>query len=213
MIKAIFFDFDGVIVESNDIKTKAFVELFKNESREIRERIIDYHLNNGGVSRYKKIKFIYKHLLSRHLSNTDFNTLCNNFSTLVLEKVIKAKFVKGAEEFLKNYRSKYKYFLLSATPQEEMEKIVQKRHMSHFFKAIYGSPAKKSYAVRDILIRENLKPAQVLYIGDALSDYRAAKACAVNFIARIKKNGFIFKDIDCLKIKDLTCLRTIIERL
>lgn len=213
MIKAIFFDFDGVIVESNDIKTNAFAELFTNESKEIRERIIDYHLNNRGVSRYKKIKFIYKHLLNRHLSNTEFNTLCNNFSTLVLEKVIKAEFVKGAEEFLENYRSKYKYFLLSATPQEEIERIIQKRHMGHFFQAIYGAPTKKSYAVRDILIRENLKPIQVLYIGDALSDYRVAKDCAVNFIARIDKNGFVFKDINCLKIKDLTCLGTIIETL
>ncbi|GAF78578.1 unnamed protein product, partial [marine sediment metagenome] len=30
MIKAIIFDFDGVIVESSDIKTEAFRELFQD---------------------------------------------------------------------------------------------------------------------------------------------------------------------------------------
>lgn len=213
MIKAIFFDFDGVIVESNDIKTNAFAELFKNEGKETVERIIEYHLNNRGVSRYKKIRFIYKHLLNRSLSDNEFSAFCKNFSTLVLEEVIKAEFVKGTKEFLEDYRPIYKYFLLSATPQEEIDEIIQKRRLTYFFNAIYGAPNEKSEAVRDILIRENLNPVQTLYIGDAMSDYLAAKACAVNFVARIDKNGFIFKDIDCIKIKDLTSLSRVIEDL
>ena len=52
MIKIIFFDFDGVIVESVDIKTKAFAMLFEHEGRDIANRVIDYHLKNSGVSRF-----------------------------------------------------------------------------------------------------------------------------------------------------------------
>lgn len=213
MIKAIFFDFDGVIVESVSIKTNAIAKLFKNENKEIRQRIVNYHLNNTGVSRHEKFRFIYKRMLDRQLSDAELNMLCDRFSTLVLEEVIKAPYVKGVKEFLENSRSKYKCFVISATPQQEIEEIIQKRHMSHFFKATYGAPTKKSDAARDILIRENLKPIEVLYIGDALSDYMAAKVNAVNFVARIDEDGSIFKDIDCLKTKDLTCLKTIIETL
>lgn len=213
MIKAIIFDFDGVIVESNDIKAKAFAELFKNENKNAIRKIIGYHLNNTGVSRYKKIKFIYKHLLNRPLGRAEFSSLCNNFATLVLEKIIKAEFVKGAKEFLENYYSKYKFFLLSATPHKEIKEIIQRRQLSHFFKTIYGAPVEKSNAIREILKKESFKGSEALYVGDAMSDYLAAKASAVNFVARIYRNGFVFKNIDCLKIKDLTYLRIIVEML
>ena len=58
-VKAILFDFDGVIVDSVDIKTIAFKELFSafpEHSREI-ER---YHLDHLGVSRYQKFEWIYR---------------------------------------------------------------------------------------------------------------------------------------------------------
>ena len=59
MLKAILFDFDGVLVESVDIKTKAFAKLFENEGPEIVNKVVEYHLANGGVSRFKKFDYIY----------------------------------------------------------------------------------------------------------------------------------------------------------
>jgi len=42
MIKAIIFDFDGVIIESMDVKTKAFTFLFKDYLEHLPE-IINLH--------------------------------------------------------------------------------------------------------------------------------------------------------------------------
>jgi beta-phosphoglucomutase-like phosphatase (HAD superfamily) len=50
-VQAVIFDFDGVIVESMDIKTQAFVELFRDHP-EHHETIVRLHLENGGMSRY-----------------------------------------------------------------------------------------------------------------------------------------------------------------
>ena len=64
MIKAIIFDFDGVLVESLDIKTRAFAKLFGPEGPDMAKRVVDYHLQNGGVSRYEKFTDIPLNLMS-----------------------------------------------------------------------------------------------------------------------------------------------------
>ena len=38
-IKAIIFDFDGVLVESVNVKGDAFVALYENESKEIQKKV------------------------------------------------------------------------------------------------------------------------------------------------------------------------------
>lgn len=213
MIKVIFFDFDGVIVESVDIKTNAFAKLFKQEGKDIVKRIIDYHLNNGGISRYEKFKYIYKEILKRQLNDNVFQELCNRFAELVMNDVIAAPYVKGAKEFLENYSHKYKCFIVSATPQNELEDIIERRGIKRFFKAAYGSPTEKLEIIRNILIGEWIEHGNVLYVGDAMSDYIAAKDNSVNFVARINRNEAIFNHIDCTKIMDLTNLSKIVEAL
>jgi len=222
MIKAIIFDFDGVLVESVDIKTKAFAQLFESEGKAIVEKVVDYHLKNAGVSRFEKIKYIYKNMLIRDLSEKTFDGLCLQFSHLVVDEVVSAPYVKGAKEFLDGYANKYMCFVASATPQDEMEEIIKRRHMQGYFKGVYGSPKKKGDIVREILaaytlehnempFNSALSPQSFVYVGDALSDYKAAKDNSVHFISRINNNETIFASIDCFKIKDLTNLKAILD--
>lgn len=213
MIRIIFFDFDGVIVESTDIKTDAFAKLFEQKGSDVREKVVNYHLKNMGVSRYEKFRFIYQNILRRSLDEQEFDLLCSRFANLVVDGVINAPYVRGVMEFLGIYAAAYSCFVVSATPQEEIEYIIQKRNIHRFFKAIYGSPTRKSDAVRNIIIEEGIEPCNAVYIGDAMSDYWAAKDNGVNFIARINHNEALFNDVECFKVKDLTGLRTIIERL
>ncbi len=203
MIKLIIFDFDGVIVESVDIKTRAFAKLFEKEDKENIQKIVGYHLKNTGVSRYEKFRHIYKDILNRALNNEEFESLCSRFSSIVKDEVIRAPFVKGADSFLKEYVSKYRFFILSATPQEEIEEILRAINISQFFVGVYGSPTEKTTAVKDILAKEKSGIDNVLYIGDSLSDYIAAKNNSIKFVARISNNESIFSKIDCSKINDL----------
>jgi len=204
MIKAFIFDFDGVILDSVNIKTEAFAELFKKEGKEVIKKVIDYHLANTGVSRYDKFRYIYKEILKRQFSEEEFKKLCCEFESLVVEKVINAPYIKGAKEFLEAYAGRFKYFLISATPHKEIEEIIRRRNIDIFFRLVYGAPIKKNAAVREIISKENLNPAEVIYVGDALSDYLAAKDNSLKFIALVSIDDVIFTDINCLKIKDLT---------
>ena len=58
MIKSIIFDFDGVILDTVEVKGASFVELYKNESKEVKKQIKKYHFANLSVSRYIKINYI-----------------------------------------------------------------------------------------------------------------------------------------------------------
>ena len=57
--RVIFWDFDDVIKDSVSVKTKAFSILFEKYGREIQEKVVSYHLENGGVSRFDKVKYFY----------------------------------------------------------------------------------------------------------------------------------------------------------
>mgnify|MGYP001568335834 CR=1 FL=1 len=214
MIKAIVFDFDGVLVESVDIKTKAFAKLFESEGEAIVEKVVDYHLRNAGVSRFEKFRYIYKEILKRHLSEDEFQGLCGRFSQLVADAVVAAPFVRGAKEFLENYYDVYDFYIASATPQDELERIIEKKNISLHFKKIYGAPQKKIDIVKTILSANALKPEDAAYIGDAMSDYEAAKSNGVAFVARITEdNSLLFKDINCLRTNDLRNLHDTITRM
>jgi HAD superfamily hydrolase (TIGR01549 family) len=213
MIKAIVFDFDGVLVESVDIKTRAFGKLFELEGRGISSQVEQYHINNAGVSRFEKFRYIYKEILNRNLTEEIFKGLCQRFSNLVVDEVVSAPYVNGAKEFLDNYTKLYRCFIASATPQSEIEVIIKRRYMSQYFKEIYGAPRKKADIVSEIILNNDLLHDKVVYIGDALSDYEAARANSVIFIARINNNVSNFDNMDCLKVKDLANLKTILDTL
>lgn len=213
MIKAVLFDFDGVIVESVDIKTRAFAKLFEKEGDEVVGQVIDYHIKNTGVSRFEKFRHIYKEFLKKPLGDREFGELCDRFSSIVLEEVVNSPYVMGADRFLKSFNKKYKFFILSATPQKEIEEIAKRRGIGTLFKQIYGSPTDKKDAVRVILSGEKLMPSEAVYVGDAISDYLAAKENGVHFIARISNNEEIFKGIECIRVPDMTSLEKIIDDL
>ncbi len=201
MIKAIIFDFDGVIAESVNIKTEAFAKLFESEGELVAQQVVDYHLKNGGVSRFDKFRHIYRDILNRPLSDSEFQRLCDDFAHLVVDGVVNAPYVPGTKEFLENESSKYTCFVASATPKIEIDEIMNRKDLTSYFAKVYGAPTSKSEAAKEILMCYNLDPRTVLFIGDAKSDYQAAMDNHIHFIARI--HDAVFDDINCLKIRDL----------
>lgn len=206
MIKAVIFDFDGVILESADIKTEAFRELF-SESGDKAQKGIAYHLENAGLSRYVKFQYFYENILKKSLSKEKELELGERFSKIVLKKVLEAPFVAGALEFLSGSNSSYDFFIASGTPEEELRHILRERNLNAYFKEAHGSPKTKPDVIRDILSRYNLNNKEVVYIGDAESDRRAARETNVFFIERkadLKEdanieNSFVIRDLEKIK--------------
>ena len=187
MIKLIIFDFDGVLVESVQVKTSAFKQLFSEYPDALFE-IITYHENNGGISRFEKISYIYREILKQDLSVAMHESLCQRFSALVLQGVISAPPVPGAEEFLHFCQQRVPLVILSGTPEDELQTIVSARGWNEFFEDVYGSPTTKIEHLTTICIKHEVQPQEALYVGDARTDYEAARAVGVQFIGRINSD-------------------------
>jgi len=183
MLKAIIFDFDGVIAESVNVKTQAFRILFKDYPQHLKD-IIHFHVKNGGMSRFDKFRHIYKNIIKRPLSEDKFNKLCQQFSNLVVEKVVIAPFVEGAQQLLDKCLGRYKLFVISATPEKEIKNIIKRRNLGRYFVDIFGSPAKKCDLIRNILRNNNYSLEEVVFVGDSVNDFQAAKDAGIFFIAR-----------------------------
>ena len=188
MFKIIILDFDGVILESMDIKTNAFRELFKDYPEHI-DAIVEYHIKNGGVSRYKKFSYIYNNILKLPLNENKLKELGERFSYLVLQEMLRCLFVSGVIEFLDEYSRKVGLFIASGTPQEELHLIVKERGLSNYFKGVYGTPSLKSEIIENILNVEGLKKEDALFVGDSISDYEDAKKVGISFVARFNGSG------------------------
>ena len=197
-IKAILFDFDGVILESLDIKGWAFGKLFENFPEHV-TKIVQYHHANGGISRFEKFRYIYKNILKKHLSEQQFQQLCKNFEALIFEKILECDFVPGAQEFLERQYQHRLLFVISSTPHKEIQKIVQAKGLGKYFKGVYGSPITKDKWIKIILNDWNLESENALFVGDSISDYYATLNSDIRFIGRISncdKHPFMKYKID-----------------
>ena len=177
----IFWDFDGVIKESVEIKGIAFKSLFQQYGDDVVNKIEKHHLNNGGISRYEKIP-LYLNWAGISSDNTTIEKYANEFSKIVIKAVVDSKWVEGVKEYILNNYNNQKYFLLTATPQEEIEIILNKLEIKKCFKNIYGSPNKKEIIINKIL-SGNISKKSVM-IGDSKSDYSAALINKIDFILR-----------------------------
>jgi len=211
MIKAVIFDFDGVLVESADIKTEAFAELFADYPDHVQE-IVEYHRWNMGISRFVKFRYFYKEILKKELLQEEEAVLGERFSKVVLDKVLAAPFVAGAIDFLKKNFQKRMLFITSGTPQAELDGIVRARDLEKYFREIHGSPRKKAEIVNGILSAHDLKAEEAVFVGDAESDLKAAEETGVHFITR-KFSGQEGLSQCPFKIEDLSQLEKIINTL
>ena len=183
--EVLVFDFDGVILESADIKTRAFRELFSAYPDKV-DKIVAYHEANAGISRFKKFRHIYRHMLGKPLGQEEERTLGERFAALVVEEVIRCPFVPGALEFLQAHSHEHALFVASGTPEDELRRLVAARDLTVLFRGVYGAPKEKSAILEEILATTKTPRAALLFIGDGRSDYEAAKAAGVEFIGRAR---------------------------
>ncbi len=203
MIKAIIFDFDGVLVESTHVKTKAFRKLFSRWPDKADEGVA-FHLKNMGISRYIKFRYFYENIISERYSEEIGLELGSEFSDIVLDEIKIAPFVKGAVTFLDNFHSKYSFYIASGTPDEELCEIASYKGINKYFDGIFGSSLTKAEIINNILGVNSLMNNLVVFVGDAVSDKNAAEDTGVHFVLRVTHENHDLRSTCRYKISDLT---------
>jgi phosphoglycolate phosphatase-like HAD superfamily hydrolase len=199
-LRAIVFDFDGVILESHDIKTEAFLALFAQYPEKL-DAIRSYHLNNVGISRFVKFEHIVREILRRPYTEEDRERLGAEFARLTHERILACPEVPGAQSLLPRLGGRVLRIVASGTPEEELRQIVRERGIADWFDEVWGTPRTKTEILRDAMTRHGLPPPSVLMVGDGMSDYKAACEAGVGFLARAIDTAF--NGVDVEKVRNL----------
>ena len=178
----------------------------------IAKSVKDYHINNGGVSRFKKFKYWHKKYFNKTLNDIELFELSDKFSKIVLNDVINSDEIPGALSFIKKYSKNHSFFIITGTPQKEIEIILDKIKLKHHFIEVLGSPKNKiewcSYLKQKYSLIEN----ETIFLGDALTDYEAANKNNFHFALRTASYNYdLFEKINNkIDFKDFNFLEKIL---
>ena len=182
-IKVLALDFDGTLVESNAIKDKAFDSIFC-EWPEHRVAMMQWHLAENTMPRDEKFRYFVEIILGQQGNDKLIERLTRRFSELSYKAIVNCPMVDGAKEFLDEYASKVQLFLVSATPHNELNKILKARFLKRYFKQIQGAPINKVEVLKKFISVNKISPDEMLYIGDSPEDLKTAKTIGSHFIGR-----------------------------
>jgi phosphoglycolate phosphatase-like HAD superfamily hydrolase len=186
--KLIFWDFDGVIKDSVEIKTQVYFSLFEPFGFDIAEKVRKHHAAHGGMSRFDKLP-IYLEWAGIRPNEKIISEYCENFSKGVLQEVINSPWVPGVENYLRNNHYKQIFVVVSATPQTELEYILEALDLVRCFSRVFGAPMPKQEAIYKTMQDLDCEASECLMIGDANADLKAAKVNQVAFLLRRHKTN------------------------
>lgn len=179
--RALVFDFDGTLVDSNPIKWRAFEGCFE-EFPEYRKRILEYCHAHDHTPRGEKFRHVYETILGRPYTADTEAMLHRRFEAATTAQIAAAPAIAGAEEMLALAGARCGTALLSSTPQGALEQIVGARGWARYFEVVRGAPVDKASWLKQFRHDRDLGGDAVVVFGDSPEDAAAAGEAGCAFI-------------------------------
>ncbi len=209
-IKIIVFDFDDVVVLSEQIKQDSWFKIFPEYNlSEIKPKFlkaIEYY-SKGKGSRFDILAMLFKFLGKKE---EDIPALVeeysNRYNTHVQRDILEKGVTDDNRDVLVNLSKKYRLYINSATPEEAIDETIENLDLKNIFTDVYGRPFSKIENLKRIAEGNNISPSEILFVGDGNGDYSASQDFGCHFIGvstvRNKWNSKSFKLIQSLKELD-----------
>ena len=179
--RTLVFDCDGVILNSNKIKTQAFYEATIKYGHDSAQALVAYHVDNGGISRYKKIKYFIKEILKQELDQDIYQNIISKFSKSLKDCLMHCEVADGLIELRKQTHGS-PWLIISGGDQEELREVFVERNLNQYFNGgIFGSPDTKDEIFSREIRNGNINQP-CLFIGDSKYDYEASQKAGSDFI-------------------------------
>lgn len=194
MIQSVIFDFDGVVLDSMPIKDKGFELLFADFDKASVDKILEFHQNNGGISRFVKIRYFFEKILGESITEGTVMEYADRYSKLMLAELTDKKYIiQETVDFIKSRYRQIPMHVASGTEERETRYICECLGLSQYFVSVYGSPRAKNDVVKSIIEENGYDRYQVVMIGDSRADYDAAK-----------HNGLIFCGFNSERMREFS---------
>ncbi len=199
-IKEIIWDFDGVILLSDAVREYGFRKIFETHPEDQVEQLVQFHLKNGGLSRYVKIRYFYENILNQPITEEEVMRLADNFSVIMKEALVNVNLLNPEWiELMNSIADKYVHSIASGSDGKELNYLCQTLGIAKYFKIISGSPTPKKQLVADIISTSAFSKDEIVLIGDAVNDLEAAEFNNIHFIGyhhhSLKDTPFFLTDL------------------
>lgn len=180
--KTILWDFDGVIMDSMPIRDKGFEIVLKDYPKEQVSLLMEYHRNNGGLSRYNKFRYFFEEIRKEFITDGEIKVLADEFSVVMLENLLDTNLlIDDSLKFIIDNYSKFNMHIVSGSDGNELRYICEALGLSKYFISIHGSPTPKKELVKQVIISNNYNKPEMCLIGDSFNDFEAAEANNILF--------------------------------
>jgi phosphoglycolate phosphatase-like HAD superfamily hydrolase len=182
--RTIVFDCDGVILDSNRIKTEAFRAAALPYGEAAAAELVAYHAANGGISRYIKFARFLETIVPEHAPGREgpgLENLLEAYAQTVRTGLMNCAVAEGLDA-LRAATPGARWLIVSGGDQGELREIFAARGLAEYFEGgIFGSPDTK-----DIILGRELDAGTIchpaLFLGDSRYDFQASTAAGLDFV-------------------------------
>jgi phosphoglycolate phosphatase len=174
MIKAIIFDYDGVIVDSFPVVHKVYLKICEEIGKKCPEDFDEFRRIYGYDSR--------EFALNSGFSEEDIQSANIIYRKNIVK--INPPLFEGIVDVLDILRQKYKIILVSASPRIDVLQKLKFYGIDFAFDKIYASdilgPMKKPQAIKKCLNDFGLNEDEIIFLGDRTIDYDEATEAGIS---------------------------------
>lgn len=183
--KAVVFDFDGVIVPSEKIKVEGYSLIFSKFGEEVPERAIEEareEFAEAKGNRFDIIRGIFKRTGREGDIKKTVAEYAERYGTIVKKRIMALRVEEQVRATLGNLAKRFPLYINSNNPDDFLRELLHTLGIEVFFRGIYGSSHTKLENLQAIAREEDLKPEEMVFVGDGEGDRKAAEAFGCTFI-------------------------------
>lgn len=212
-----FFDCDGVLLDSNAAKTRAFAAVVAEYGNDAADQLVAHHVRNAGVSRFEKFEWFFPNVLMRQPRPGEIEELIRRFGQQCSRELQGCQPEPHAADLLARLAGAGRQVhVVSGGLETEVTASLTVHGLARHFTSVNGSPRTKAQILSDL---GHLNPEGVhgVFVGDSRHDMEVAAEFGLRRVFVSQWSDFadwrlyVAANDDILVVNDLQQLGALVE--
>ena len=188
--RTIIFDCDGVILNSNQLKTKSYYKAtFPSYGHELASSLTTYLTNNTGKPRGHFIDYFLRNIVPFDILGLGYEELLDAVTLEIYKGLMECE-VSPCLFKLREKTPDIKWLVVSGGGQKELRDVFKNRSLFDLFDGgIYGGPKTKDEILTSLYNKNHIK-FPVLFLGDSRYDHEVSRKAKLDFLFVSGWSGF-----------------------